>query len=229
MSTQTAEPIKSTLETLGLLSDPATTAKSLDSKDSSKQSAKPLTEGQQKKKRSWLDKWLSLSTTAQKITDLENAVWEFISAYYKNPARGRTLVLTGENGCGKTKTAMAIHNWATFVAREHPVSGHLPVSEFVQWPLVVDALKRKEFSIVEDLVSCELMIVDDVGAEHDPSGFGSEQLYLIMSQREFKWNIFTTNFSPEDWPKRFERRIASRLYRNAEHIDLRGVPDYSTI
>jgi DNA replication protein DnaC len=74
-----------------------------------------------------------------------------------------------------------------------------------------------------------MAIIDDIGAEHDPSGYGREQLYLILSRREFRWNIITTNLNPSGWHERIERRIASRLYRNADHLDMSNVPDFSTV
>lgn len=154
--------------------------------------------------------------------------------YAKQPSRGRTIVLFGENGCGKTRTAKALFNWASRVAMLIPLvdseeSMKLATARYAHWPAIVDGFKKQQFSITDELRDCELLVVDDIGAEHDPSGFGSEQLYLLLSRREFKWNVFTTNIHPQDWHSKMERRVASRLFRNAEHIDLSQVPDYSTL
>lgn len=128
-----------------------------------------------------------------------------------------------------------MHHWANCVAQKLPLvnsdggDSRLAVSEYAHWPSIVDGFHKQNFGSVEDLREAEMLILDDIGAEHDPSGFGREQLYLILSRREFRWNIITTNLPPSEWDNRLERRIASRLFRNAEHLDLCEVPDYSTI
>lgn len=102
-------------------------------------------------------------------------------------------------------------------------------TQYAHWPSVIDEFqKTQDIAVIEELNICSVAIIDDIGAEHDPSGFGREQLYLILSRREFRWNVISTNFPPEEWHNKFERRIASRLFRNAEHIDLSDVPDFST-
>jgi len=99
---------------------------------------------------------------------------------------------------------------------------------FAHWPKIVDNFKLDEWAIIEDFEEASLLILDDIGAEHDPSKIGAEKLYILLNQREWKWNIVTTNVVPGQWGEKFDRRIASRLFRNAEHIDLSRVPDYST-
>lgn len=178
----------------------------------------------------WLDKWLKLTITHPQLVNLENQVWNFASAYAKSPAKGRTLIVYGENGSGKTRTARAVFKWARSVAMLIPLIAddevRLAKAEFAHWPAIVDGFKKDQFSRVDELRDCELCVIDDIGAEHDPSGFGREQLYLLLSRREFRWNIITTNLPPSEWDSRLERRIASRLFRNAEHINLSDVPDF---
>lgn len=162
-------------------------------------------------------------------------MWAFGVAYARSPARGKSIVLFGENGCGKTRTLKAVFRWASRLAIDLPlVRGddmgvRLSKAEYAHWPAIVDGFKRQQFLVMDDLRDGELLCLDDVGAEYDPSGFGSEQLYLLLSRREFRWNLITTNFPPAAWHEKFERRIASRLFRNAEHVDLSQVPDYSTL
>lgn len=187
-----------------------------------------------KKKSDWLSKWLPLRITHPQIQVLCDKIYQFATEYAKKPKRGRTLVLFGENGCGKTMSAKSVARWASSVAIKLPmveaeIGVRLALCEYAHWPSVVDGFHKQDFGRTEELRDCELMILDDVGAEHDPSGFGREQLYLLLTRREFKWNILTTNLPPVSWEDRLERRIASRLFRNATHIDLSKVPDYSTL
>lgn len=147
-------------------------------------------------------------------------------------------MLFGENGCGKSHIAKSISYWAKRVATKIPLvvdqlgmQGNMSLASVScqNWPEVVDGFKKDEWGLLEDMQAASLMIVDDVGAEHDPSRIGIEKLYVLLNRREFKWNIFTTNIPPDKWADKFERRISSRLFRNAEHIDMSKVPDYSTI
>lgn len=147
-------------------------------------------------------------------------------------------MIFGDNGTGKTRMAKLISRWAQRVAIKLPLvtdqlgtqgNMSIPSVSFASWPDVVDGFKRDEWQLLEDLQAATMLIIDDIGAEHDPSKIGVEKLYVLLNRREFRWNVFSTNVIPEQWPEKFERRIASRLFRNAHHIDLSQVPDYSTI
>lgn len=170
------------------------------------------------------------------IADAQGELAQFCAELATTPGRGRTVVLFGENGSGKTRLAQAVSRWFQSNALKMPwvvrddLEGQsgIPNRMFAQWPAVVDNFKRaQDFAIISELMTCSLLVVDDIGAEHDPSGFGREQLYLLLSRREFRWNLITTNFAPKEWHTKFERRIASRLFRNATHIDFSMVPDFS--
>lgn len=105
----------------------------------------------------------------------------------------------------------------------------IPTAWFSNWPKIVDGMKTNEWQVLEDLQAASMLIIDDVGAEHDPSKCGVEKLYILLNHREHRWNIITTNIPPSGWEEKFERRISSRLFRNAQHIDLSSVPDFSTL
>jgi DNA replication protein DnaC len=215
------------LETSGLLSGLPTTAQ-----------PKPNSIEPEKRNR-WLAKWIHLNAHHPQLQQALETIYDICSDYSKSPARGRTVVIYGENGCGKSHMARCIAYWARSIKTHIPGvmsrigPGNLSTAEcmLVNWAEVVDGFKppASNYEIVEDLQDCALLIVDDIGAEHDPSKLGVEKLYVMLNRREFRWNIFTTNIPPAGWAEKFERRISSRLFRNAQHIDLTGVPDYSTI
>lgn len=161
-------------------------------------------------------------------------IYSVCSDYAKNPASGRTIVLFGENGSGKSHIAKAVVAWAKRIAFKIPAVrngldefGPAGVM-FAHWPNIVDGFKANEWEILSDFMNPALLVLDDIGAAHDPSTVGAEKLYILLNHREKKWNIVTTNFAPGAWDEKFDRRIASRLFRNAQHIDLSQVPDYST-
>lgn len=171
------------------------------------------------------------------IPEAENRIYDFCRDWFKKPGRGRTIVLYGNNGCGKTHIARAVKRWVWAMSSlDRPpccydADGNVALAtcEMVNWPFIVDCMHKAQWDVVEELYDVSMLVVDDIGAEHDPSKVGSEKLYLLTNRREFKWNIFTTNLAPSRWESAFDRRIASRLYRNAEHVDLSQVPDFSMV
>ena len=94
---------------------------------------------------------------------------------------------------------------------------------------MIDGFKRGEWDVIEESVDLALLVLDDIGAEHDPSGIGKEKLYYLLERRECKFTVLTTNVPPSQWELKFERRIASRFLRNCTVIDLSDVPDYGTV
>lgn len=184
-------------------------------------------------KRVWLDRWLAMEANHPQLEALENSIYGFCRDYARCPRRGRRMILYGENGCGKSHTANRVNHWANRIAMHIPLVDadqgiRLADSVIVNWPTVVDGFKTGQWDL-EDLFECSLLIIDDIGAEHDPSRVGIEKLYLLLERRAQKWTLLTTNIHPANWETRFERRIADRLFRNCDHVDLTQVPSYSTV
>jgi DNA replication protein DnaC len=92
----------------------------------------------------------------------------------------------------------------------------------------VDAFKRDQWGVIDEACEQSLLVLDDIGAEHDPSGIGREKLYYILERRAQKWTVLTTNCPPLEWETKFESRIASRFLRNCISVDLSEVPDYGS-
>jgi DNA replication protein DnaC len=92
---------------------------------------------------------------------------------------------------------------------------------------VVDDFKGGDYSVLGDMFEVDLLVIDDIGAEHDPSKSGVNKLCQILSRRETKFTVITSNISPAHWPERFDTRIADRLLRNSEVIELWSVPSYA--
>lgn len=196
-----------------------------------------ITERQQPPNRQWLEKHLNLKTSHHpKLKELEQEIWWFWYDLTKslpaNIVRGRLLVIYGENGTGKTHCAKAVYNWARnsnlqYVEIPNRVDLLSAHSEFWSWPELLDEFKNGGWDIVQDLNKCALLILDELGGGHDPSGVGTDKLCQVLSRRENKWTILTTNILPAAWEEKFDRRIASRFFRNSIIVDLTGVPDFS--
>jgi DNA replication protein DnaC len=184
-----------------------------------------------------MDKWLPMKITHPQLKAARDALYKFCCEMAARPKVGRTAVIFGENGTGKSRLLRQVSKWLSSTAQFLPMvlredlgdTVGLPYAKFLHWPSVIDEFqKRQDIVPLDDAMISTLTIFDDIGAEHDPSGYAREQLYLLLSRREFKWNLISTNYPPAEWHNRFERRIASRLFRNAEHIDLSEVPDFSS-
>lgn len=156
-----------------------------------------------------------------------------VQQYRHSPALGRRIVVYGGSGNGKTHVGKKIVRWANLVATNLPVvsTGHgtqmkTPDAIFCHWPTVVDNFKSGDWDL-EDFFNCSLLVIDDPGAEHDPSEVGRSKLYRLLEHRERKWTYISTNFGPDKWKQKFEFRIADRLFRNATHVDMSDCPSYA--
>jgi DNA replication protein DnaC len=182
----------------------------------------------------WLEKWLTLKTDRNSdLPNLEDAIWRFCCGYAKNPSAGKLLLLFGGNGNGKTHSAKAVARWARAIANEIRFVQwadivRIPEVAFWRWPELLDAFKEGAWHLTKDIIKAELVIIDEIGGGHDPSQIGTEKLCQVLSRREEKWTLITTNLSPQTWRDKFDQRVVSRFYRNSEQINLSNVPDYMT-
>lgn len=182
--------------------------------------------------KNWLAKHLKLETSRHpKLKDLELETGRFCADLWRTPERGRMLVLAGSNGTGKTHCAEAVRRWLALVGHSKQFvkrADHISYLDclFWHWPNLLDELKNDGWDIVPDLFEATVLIIDDLGAEHDPSRVGMDKLCQVLSRREDMWTLITTNIVPSQWQQQFERRVASRLFRNTTLVDLSDVPDF---
>jgi len=165
---------------------------------------------------------------------MAHSIFNMCVGYAKRPDHGNLVVLYGNNGAGKTHCLRAVKRWADCVAMALPLvespggQMRMPRARFLHWPTFLDDLKGGAWDSVRQAEEESLLLLDEVGGGHDPSRVGLDKLCRILSRRERMWTVVTTNLVPDAWEEAFDRRVASRLCRDAEHVDLTDVPDYHT-
>lgn len=165
---------------------------------------------------------------------MEVEIFRFCHDLYREPMNGRLLLLFGENGTAKTHCARAVHKWVFHVARSKEFmerKNHISHIEslYWRWPELLDKLKGGGWDLIDDTLNVPCLILDELGGGHDPSRVGVDKLCQILSRRENRFTLITTNVLAEAWDKVFDRRVTSRLFRNSVHVDLTDVPDFAKV
>ena len=179
----------------------------------------------------WQRKWLGLDVTAPPVQRMADEVEQFIKRWFLHDTCKSLLVLIGNSGTGKTHAARAIYKFARAASNTAYEKGHwgstVPGSHWLSWPEVTDGFKNGCYSVTESAIETSLLVLDDVGAEHDPSRNAADKLCQILSRREFRFTVITTNIVPTAWSQRFDVRITDRLMRNSVLVDLSGITSYA--
>lgn len=182
--------------------------------------------------RVWCSRNLRIQTNNNpQLEDLERAAYRFCSGVWDTPTSGYLLVIYGANGNGKTHVARNVFNWIKKVGHARGCVTEKNHVSFLQaifwhWPGLLDTLKSGNWDVVDDMFKIPVLILDEMAGGHDPSQVGTDKLCQVLSKRENKWTLVTTNVTPDEWESKFDKRIASRLFRDSEIVDLSMAPDF---
>lgn len=97
---------------------------------------------------------------------------------------------------------------------------------FRSWASMMSKLYASEYEGLAEIVAEYLLVIDDIGAAHDPSKFGVSKLLEIMQRREFMWTVFTSNMTMEQIAT-LDTRIASRFLRNGCKVIEMPIQDFN--
>jgi hypothetical protein len=135
--------------------------------------------------------------------------------------KGCILVLSGHTGCGKSSAA------AFALAGRTGIWIHAP--DLSRPPLDGDSGDDR-------MRYCGLLVLDDVGTEHSPSGYAAKRICSVLEHREGnrRPTIVTTNLTAEQFKAAYGERLASRLngdplgWQHVSGPDLRRNPPHWT-
>lgn len=85
--------------------------------------------------------------------------------------------------------------------------------EFCYWPGRAEQLQNNESGEYYHMKNVKFLVLDDIGAIADRSGFVTSKLGILLGQRENLWTIITANLGPAEIAKNLDTRIASRMSR----------------
>lgn len=164
--------------------------------------------------------------------DLTN---RFLNRYVANDgSKGKWRVIGGTVGTGKTMLAKVVLHCAmsqTLMAeiRASRNATHTPEAHLLKWvEFGSDEHSEKDFGErLENFIKpATLVVIDDIGAESDryKSGVGRNRLLRVLEVCDKKWLFATTNLNPDQYEKRYDERVSSRL-RGAVSVWI-DAPDY---
>lgn len=124
------------------------------------------------------------------------------------PANRRSLLLRGATGIGKTHVSLAIATLAcesganVIYGSTHTLLGRLEAEQF----------GRAVGNTEEELLTCDLLILDDLGTERS-SQFNTSALYNLINTRQLAGlpTVINTNLDLKSIQENYGEQIASRL------------------
>lgn len=171
----------------------------------------------------WQRKWIALEVTHPRLQKIGDAAEMFCARWLKQSPL--LLYICGPTGTGKTHVARAILRFCRASGSRASRTRMLSCADW-RWPELADEFKAKNFSALEDLFTTDLVLLDDIGAEDDPFNVAADKLCQILSRREKKFTVITSNKAPEEFAV-IDPRIADRFFRNSKIVDLTGASSYS--
>lgn len=139
-------------------------------------------------------------------------------AEVRSGGQPRWLSLVGISDTGKTHLAKRIYRKASrsglfktsMTDDKEEIS--YPV-EFCYWPGRAEELQKNEDAKFHHMKNVKFLVLDDIGAIVDKSGFVTSKLGILMGQRENMWTVVTANLGPAEIAAKLDTRIASRMIR----------------
>lgn len=144
--------------------------------------------------------------------------FEYCKEYAENfTPNSNGLFMYGKTGLGKTHLSLAIANevlnkgYDVYYGSVQSIMDKLEGEHFGRLP--------REDSIKEDILNCDLLIIDDLGTEFSTQ-FTNAELYNIINSRMLSSlpTIISTNLEMEQVAEKYSQRVASRIMGSADAL-----------
>jgi DNA replication protein DnaC len=144
--------------------------------------------------------------------------YEYCREYALNFTTNSTgLYMYGKTGLGKTHLSLAIANevinkgYDVYYGSIQSIMDKLEAEHFGRLP--------REDSIKEDILTCDLLIIDDLGTEF-LTQFTIAELYNILNSRMLSSlpTIISTNLDMREIAEKYTQRVASRIMGSMEAV-----------
>lgn len=156
-------------------------------------------------------KYYADADSEKRMRSILNVCKEYAENF--NPESSSNLLFMGASGLGKTHLSLAI-------AGEIIKKGYLPV--YGPAENLFNEIEKERFSSYRNesdsyntMISCDLLIIDDLGSEFITT-FSKSILYNLINSRILsrKPTIISTNLNMKELEKSYSARITSRLIGN---------------
>ncbi len=141
--------------------------------------------------------------------DFMRGAYEMLKSYAENfSPYGNSFFFSGATGLGKTHLALAVLNKVT----QNGFTVYYASAGSIIKEMEKERFGRSDGNIEEEIEKCDLLIIDDLGAEF-PTAFGEAAVNELVNNSILsgKSMIIISNLSMKELENRYGQRVTSRL------------------
>lgn len=148
-----------------------------------------------------------------------NTCTEYVKDFSKDSGEG--LIMAGPSGSGKSHLAVAIVKAIAETGKSAIFQSVPELLAKLRMTYDKNNEGEKEDEILEQLAQCDLLVLDDIGAEKQ-SAWTEERLYLLIDRRyrDKRATIVTTNLNYNEIEKLLGTRAMDRLLETCGIVKL---------
>lgn len=144
-------------------------------------------------------------------------IYEVLKAWCNKDSDKNLVYLLGQTGTGKTHLLSSMAN--EFIKQNKIV---FLTTAFNLSQLFLKYHTTKEKDVLDEILSCEVLFIDDLGTEPFLKNITQEYTYLVINERRMKnlRTIITSNLTPLELKEKYDERIFSRILDKSTSITL---------
>ncbi|MDE2105334.1 MAG: hypothetical protein KGL39_49365 [Patescibacteria group bacterium] len=149
---------------------------------------------------------------------------------------GYCLSLCGKSGTGKTMlaeivlSALGLNGWGNCdEIPEALIAGALCkfTTHLFYMPKISDQFKALRFGSIEEMIDQRFAVLDDIGADYDPSKITASKVDRVLRERKGKWTLVTFNLPLSEIAAKIDSRVASFIIRDDNRFVQIVADDYA--